>query len=180
MLALILQDPKIGEANFINATGNGQSGWKNLSYSDLSATFDKGVELNASSFGQINTDNPDLSAFKARGGKMIHVHGHADGVVPANGSINYYERVTAHIGGLGAVQDFYKLYLIPGMDHPPLSPEGQMYELITAWVEQGIAPDSIQLRNPGPTKMSPLICPYPKKPTYQSGDPNVANSFTCS
>lgn len=41
-------------------------------------------------------------------------HGLADVLIPAQGSINYYNRVLSQMGGLAAVQSFYRLYLIPG------------------------------------------------------------------
>jgi feruloyl esterase len=40
-----------------------------LSYAQLGNAFDRGVALQAQ-FANINTDNPDLTAFKSRGGRM--------------------------------------------------------------------------------------------------------------
>ena len=100
----------------------------------------------------------------------------------------------AEMGGLVAVQDFWKLYLVPAQGHggpngtthpaanPPIVAAGQMYALLTAWVEQGTAPDDVVLQTPesAATQKSRPICVYPKKASYSSGDPNVAASYTCS
>lgn len=40
MVALELQNPLIATTSFINATGNGANGWKNLSYADLANAWD--------------------------------------------------------------------------------------------------------------------------------------------
>ena len=192
LVALELQNPTIAEPNFKNATGNGQSLWKSLSYAQLANAFDRGVALQPE-FGNINTDNPDLSAFKNRGGKMLAWHGLADELIMPQGTVNYYNRVAAQMGGLASVQNFYRLYLVPGLGHgtpngtsnpaaaPPNFTPTQMYGLLTNWVENGVAPDQVTLQSSaGAVTKSRPICVYPKKATYASGDPNTAASYTCS
>ena len=192
LLALELRDPAFAEPNFKNATGNGQSLWKSLSYAQLTNAFDRGVALQAE-FGNINSDNPDLSAFKNRGGKLLTWHGLADELVMPQGTINYYNRVAAQMGGLASVQNFYRLYLVPGLGHgtpngtsnpaaaPPSFTPTQMYGLLTNWVEKGVAPDQVTLQSSaGAVTYSRPVCVFPKKATYTSGDPNTAASYTCS
>ncbi len=59
-----------------------------------------------------------LKAFKARGGKMILYHGLADGLVPVKGSQYLYNQVISEFGGnLGTVRDFFRMFLVPGMQH---------------------------------------------------------------
>jgi hypothetical protein len=43
----------------------------------------------------LSTNDPDLSAFRAAGGKMITWHGPADNLIFPNGTVQYYEQVTA-------------------------------------------------------------------------------------
>jgi len=192
LLALGLQNPAFAEPNFKNATGNGQSLWKSLSYAQLVNAFDRGVALQAE-FGNINTDNPDLSAFKNRGGKMLAWHGLADELIMPQGSVNYYNRVAARMGGLASVQNFYRLYLVPGLGHgtpngtsnpaavPPSFTPTQMYGLLTNWVEKGVVPDQVTLQSSaGVVTNSRPVCVFPKKATYTNGDPNTAASYTCS
>ena len=64
----------------------------------------------------IDATNPDLSKVKQRGGKIIHYHGWADALVNPQMSVNYYEAVLKKMGAQ-QTQQFYKLYLVPGMFH---------------------------------------------------------------
>jgi hypothetical protein len=194
-VAIELQNPTIGGPTLKNATGNGANGWKSLSYTQLSNAFDRGVALDPA-FANINTDNPDLSAFRDRGGKLISYHGLADQLIFPQGTVNYYERVLAQMGGLASVQNFYRLYLVPGMGHglsngtsnpaanPPLPAADQLYALLTGWVEQGTAPGRVDIQTAATTSnpviKSRPICLYPQKATYTNGDPNLAASYTCT
>jgi len=200
MVALEDQNPTLATPSFTNPTGNGASGWKNLSYAQLGTSFDNGVMLQRE-FAYINTDDPDLHKFKASGGKMLLYHGLADVLIMPQGSIQYYNRVVAANGDLKHVQKFYRFFLIPGMTHglgngttnpnanPPL-PRGaatgtqQLYDVLTAWVEQGIAPTRIDISSAVtptfPVAKSRPICLYPTKAKYTGGDVNVASSYICS
>lgn len=192
MVALELQNPTLAGPGFLNATGNGQSLWKQLSYGQLSNAYDRGVALQAQ-FGGIDTNNPDLSAYKNRGGKILTWHGLADELIVPQGTVNYYNRVAGQMGGMSSVQSFFKLYLVPGQGHgtpngtanpaaviPAVAP-GQMYNLLTEWVEKGTAPDQVTLETTsgGATRSMP-VCVYPRKVMYRSGDPATAASYTCS
>ena len=115
-VALELQRPSLATPLFRNATGNGMNGWMSFSYSDLASAFAQGVSLNAA-FGNINTDSTDLSGYKARAGKLITFHGMADPLTTPQWSINYFVDVASSMGGTAATQDFYRLFLIPGMGH---------------------------------------------------------------
>lgn len=193
-LALVLQNPRIAAPSFVNATGHGENGYRNLSYAELSAAIDRAATLEKQ-FGNLDTANPDLRALKKSGAKLLHYHGLADNLIPPQGSIQYYTRVVSKMGGLSAVQNFYRLYLIPSMSHglsngstnreanPPLPTHGQLYQALTDWVEKGIAPGRIDISSSatasGPVKSQP-ICAYPQKATYRNGDPTIAASFSCS
>ena len=59
----------------------------------------------------LNATDPDLSAFKARGGKLISYHGWADALIPGSYAVEYYESVIAEQGGLDATADFYRLFM---------------------------------------------------------------------
>jgi feruloyl esterase len=192
-VALELQNPTIGGPTLTNATGNGANGWRDLSYAQLSNAFDRGAALDPV-FANINTDNPDLTKFRDRGAKLLSYHGLADPLIFPQGTINYYERVLAQMGGLSAVQNFYRLYLVPGMSHGfsngtsnpeanvPLPTREQLYAALTDWVEKGTAPGTLTAQTgataSAPARSSPL-CLYPQKAAYASGDPNQAASYTC-
>lgn len=193
MVAIELQDPTLAGGGFRNAKGNGADGWKALSYKQLSDAFDLGIELQPV-FDNINTDNPDLTPFKARGGKMLTYHGMNDEIIPVQGTIQYYESVVDKMGALDEVKSFYKLYLVPGVGHgaangtsnpdanPPIVKWGQFYQLIVDWVENGVEPGRVEIESPEGTerRISQPIFPYPQKATYIGGDPRVTTSFTGS
>lgn len=205
LVALELQNPTLATPSFINATGNGANGWKNLSYAQLANAYDQGLILQPS-FAYINTDDANLRPFRKSDGKMIIYHGLADVLIMPQGSINYYERVIREMDGLHQVQKFYRLFLIPGMAHgfsngtpnpnanPPLPGSAgadgvadgtsQLYDALTAWVEKGIAPKRIDISSAVtttfPVAKSRPICAHPKKATYVGGDINVATSYVCA
>jgi feruloyl esterase len=205
LVALELQNPSLATPSFVNATGNGANGWRDLSYAQLADAYDQGLILQPN-FGDINTDDENLRPFRRSGGKMIMYHGLADTLIMPQGSVNYYERVIRELGGLHDVQRFYRFFLVPGMAHgfsngttnpnanPPLPgaagadgvPDGtsQLYDALTAWVERGIAPERIDIFSPVttafPVAKSRPICAYPKEAKYVGGDINVASSYVCS
>ncbi|MNE00012.1 Tannase and feruloyl esterase [compost metagenome] len=176
---------------FINTSSSQRDQWKELTYNDLSEAYDKGLELQ-NKFSNINTESTDLSAFKARGGKLMSWHGLNDELIMPQGSINYYERVASKFGGYSTVASFFRLYLVPGLGHltpngtsnpkaaPPDFVPGQMYAALTDWVENGAAPKQLTLKSKvdGVERSMP-ICAYPAKITYLKGDPKQAESYSC-
>lgn len=190
LVALELQDPTIATPTFMNARGNGNNGWRNLSYAQLDAAWQAGLALQPA-FANINTDNPDLSAFRARRGKILMYHGLADVLIPPQGSIHYYERVASQMGGLAQVQDFFRFYLVPGMAHgfsngsavatadPPLPNNAMLYNLLVDWVENGRAPGRVDITATPPSVRSRPICPYPLKATYTGGPATTSAGYAC-
>ena len=199
MVAIELQNPSIAATSFVNATGNGINGWKNMSYGQLADAFAQGISLQ-SFFGNINTDNADLSAAKASGAKIIQYHGQADTLIPTANSVNYYTRVANLDGGYAKTQAYDRLFLIGGMGHCsgvgtaqgtagvspavsanslPLPVAGQLFASLTDWVEKTTAPSTITLKSVD-TSASQLLCPYPSKPTYSGSGPITASTnYTC-
>lgn len=140
----------------------------------------------------IGTDNPDLSAFKNNGGKMITYHGLADFLIMPDGTYNYYNRVTETMGGLKATQKFYRFFPFPGNGHcggnagypnAPLVNGNDLFAALVNWVENGAAPDEITAENaatPATATVTRPICMYPNKLVYDGfGSTNVASSFAC-
>lgn len=98
---------------------------------------------------------PDLSAFKARGGKIIQYHGWADPFIPTENSINYYESVVAKQGGLSQAQSFHRLFLVPGMGHCNGAYNVDWISALEHWVEGGVAPDLILAKRLPPPGFTP-------------------------
>jgi hypothetical protein len=131
----------------------------------------------------LDPDSVDLKAFKARGGKIMIVHGWSDAMVSASMSIDWFEKMQAFMGGKAATSQFAQLYVVPSMYHGSGGRGPYVFEtqtLLEQWVEQGVAPDHIVLEDePGTTPMRTRPnYPYPSITRYQGkGDPNVAASF---
>ena len=64
----------------------------------------------------LNATDPDLSAFRERGGKLILFHGWSDAAIPAVNAVNYYEAWFRRMGASEA-ETFVRLYMVPGMQH---------------------------------------------------------------
>jgi feruloyl esterase len=143
----------------------------------------------------LNATDPDLHAFKARGHKLIVYHGWADVVVPSLESINYYvavenaqttEAASRHRGTLEDTQEFYRLFMVPGMAHCSGGTglnSVDAFGSLELWVERGVAPEKIVAKRieKGVTQMARPICPYPETVRYNgTGDSNDAANFSCS
>jgi hypothetical protein len=130
----------------------------------------------------VNADNPDLSAFKARGGKLILAHGWADPAVNAISTINYYERVRTRDPGLGS---FVRLFLMPGVLHCGGGAGPDLVDWFTAiddWVERGRAPDRLLARKiqDGTVTNARPLCAYPRRSMYNgTGATTSAESYVC-
>jgi feruloyl esterase len=127
--------------------------------------------------------NPDLSAFRARGGKLITYHGWADPLLSAYNSIAYREAVAARMGpDIGA---FYRLFMVPGVEHCRGGPGTDRFDLlgsVIAWREQGRAPDQVVAsgRLPAGGSRTRLLCPHPQVAHYDgSGSSDDAASYRC-
>ena len=106
--------------------------------------FDSDIATADAKAGPVfNSYSPDLSAFRARGGKLIQYHGWADPAIPALDSVDYWRSVQKTMGNTTA---FYRLFMAPGMLHCGGGPGPNSLSVlpaISAWVEQNKAPETI-------------------------------------
>jgi feruloyl esterase len=125
----------------------------------------------------------DLRAFKTHGGKMLMWHGWADGAIMATSSIGYYESVMKFMGGRKQTEDFFRLFLVPGVHHGGGGPGLTEFDALTAlenWVEKGPPPEKlIACRSTtGIVERCRPLFPYPVLALYSGkGDPKQADSF---
>ena len=132
----------------------------------------------------MDAKNPDLTRFKARGGKIIMYFGWADTALNPLMGIDYFEKVGAKIGP--TTPDFFRLFMVPGMAHCRGGVGPDEFDAATAlveWVEKGIAPNQIlATQNSGEkTVRTRPLCPYPQVAKYKgTGSPDEASSFVCS
>jgi len=98
-----------------------------------------------------NSDDPDISAFRAAGGKMIVWHGWADAIVTPYKTVEWYEKAAEAAGGADVLKETVALFMIPGLDHCGIQagPGGMSQAALDpltpleAWLETGTAPQSI-------------------------------------
>jgi feruloyl esterase len=133
-----------------------------------------------------NADDPDLSAFRARGGKILMYHGWSDPILPPRASVDYYKSVRKEIGS-GNTKNLLRLFMAPGMEHCVGGTGPFLFDAVgplEQWVEQGIAPERIDalhvnLATGTPTRTRPL-CPFPSVARYDgSGSIDDAANFNC-
>ncbi|KIW99545.1 uncharacterized protein Z518_11284 [Rhinocladiella mackenziei CBS 650.93] len=131
----------------------------------------------------IGTSDPDLSDFKATGGKMITWHGTADEDIQTKSTERYYQEVTKLFPD---VQDFYRYFESPGSGHCGYTGIGgqltTVFDALRAWVENGTAPDVLPVRFNGTTGVVQHrnLCLYPLNQVYKgSGDLSSPDSFHC-
>jgi feruloyl esterase len=135
--------------------------------------------------GLLNTTNPDLSRFFARGGKLLQYHGWHDSLIAPRNSINYYNSVVEKLGGVSEVHGSYRLFMEPGVGHCS-SGEGphpvSFVPALEQWVEHGRAPDQIIATHmtDGQVDRTRPLCPYPQVARYKGeGSIDEAANFTC-
>lgn len=111
-----------------------------------------------------NSTNPDLSAFRDHGGKIILYHGWADQGAPPFATTAFYRAVADRTA---RYQSFSRLYMIPAQYHCLAGGDpataGDLLSPLMAWVESGHAPSAVTLptSSPAPGQPSSLsVAPY--------------------
>jgi feruloyl esterase len=140
----------------------------------------------------LDANDPDLSPLRDRGGKLLVYHGWSDADISPIGTIDYFEQVVDLVGEgddeaarRASTQDFFRLFMVPGMGHCRGGPGPDTFDALTAleeWVEQGSAPQRIiasKVEDGEVVRTRPL-CPYPQVARWDgTGDTDEASSFAC-
>ncbi len=190
--ALAVSGPAPGQSAI---DGLGQ-GWADLVQNPdrdwRTANVEHDVDRDDAALEQIlNATNQDLSAFEARGGKLILFQGWSDPLISPLATVNYYESVVARMGRSDAKR-FTHLYMVPGMPHcfggsGPNTFGTTMLTALQHWVEKGAAPRAIvatKYRTNGDPASAIVrtrpLCPYPQVARYKgTGSIDVAANFAC-
>jgi feruloyl esterase len=157
--------------------------------------FDRDVARTDAELGPIiNSNNPDLKAFAARGGKLILFQGWADAAITPWGTIQYYRDIQQKMHQDEA-QRFVRLFMAPGMMHCSGGPGPNTFDAVAAieqWREKNEAPETIiaaRYADPSaalagkplgePLSTRPL-CAYPKVAHWiGKGSPDEAQNYAC-
>jgi feruloyl esterase len=187
----------------------GQAVFEDPKWDFRTLNFDSDVAFGDEKAGAVlNSTNPDLRSFRARGGKLIQYHGWADAAIAPMISIQYYERVREFMNRFPdarsdtskPVQDFYRLFMVPGMGHcgggigpnsfgngaaTSADPEHNVFAALERWVEKGAPPEKLigsgKVVGDASKTLTRPLCPYPQVAKYNgTGDPNMASNFTCT
>ncbi len=134
----------------------------------------------------MDSTNPDLSAFRARGGKLIVLENMADYAQSPYAGIGYHQAVVQAMGQ-SAADSFFHLYTAPNVDHVGTGGPANvdMLGALADWVERGQVPAKLQLveqsaKPPFTVARVRPLCRWPLVPRYLgSGNVNAATSFEC-
>ncbi len=186
----------------------GQAVYEDPKWDFRTSNFDEDVRYADEKAGVVlNSNNPDLRSFRARGGKLIQYHGWGDAAIPATSSIQYYEKVKdfmskfpdRRISSGQPLDNFYLLFMVPGMGHcgggngpntfgngpgAPIDPEHDVVAALEQWVEKGVAPKQLigtgKVSGDSSAMLTRPLCAYPQTAHYNgTGDTNQAANFTC-
>jgi feruloyl esterase len=222
------KNPRTGESIFPGFARGSEAGWtgmvrpttaasgllvyfSNLVYRnpewDLRTfNFDSDMTHTDQTVGQLgNATSTDYAGAIRRGVKIIQYHGWNDQTLQPAYSPQYYEQVAKANGGVEKTQEFYRLFMVPGMAHcsggigassfggvgqqlPPV--RDTAHDLVTAlerWVERGVPPEQFigtkYTDNEATTRTVQYtrpVCLYPAVARYKgTGDPNDAANFAC-
>ncbi|KAF0323579.1 putative feruloyl esterase [Colletotrichum sp. SAR11_59] len=152
----------------------------------------------------IDTWEGDLGAFQSRGGKLLHWHGLADGVLSSENSPRYYEHVSQTMGmNSDALDTFYRYFRVSGMSHcgsgngatfighqsastASLAPEENVLMAVVEWVENEVAPETlmgtkyIDGSKDNGVDFQRRHCRWPYNNVYQGvGDYKDPNTWKC-
>ncbi len=145
--------------------------------------LDKDLALAIKNAGFIESSDPDLSKFKARGGKLLLYHGWADpGPAPEN-TINYYTAAAKKTGG--KPDEWMRLFLLPGVGHCG-GGVGPDRRIISPHSNSGVSMEqhphksSLHEIGAGQAEMTRPLCPYPQVAKWSgTGSTDDAKNFVC-
>jgi feruloyl esterase len=136
--------------------------------------------------GTLSAMNTDLGPFFRHGGKLVQYHGWTDQQVMPRSSIHYYESVEKALGGRAKIDDSYRLFMAPGMNHCAGGDGPNDFDAVGAleeWREHGKAPERMVASHEtgGKVDRTRPLCPYPQVARYKgTGSTDEAANFSCA
>jgi hypothetical protein len=143
----------------------------------------------------LDSTDPDLTAFRRSGGKLIVIVGTDDTIAPSGEQLDYYASLLEEMGRR-AVDSFARLYVLPQTGHgltgnaasidgngaavqpTPIPSSIDRFALLREWVENGTAPGMSEIVT-GAAGSRPM-CSYPTYPRYAGGAAEAAGSYECA
>lgn len=146
----------------------------------------------------LHADDPDISAFVKRGGKLILYQGWADPLVAPQTTVGYYETVLRRLGK--SASRSIRLFMAPGVEHcrggagpdlfggaggdaPLKDPQHDLLSALERWVKEDVAPEqviAVRKNAVGEPTVSRPLCAYPRRARYLGrGRTSEAANFRC-
>ncbi|PWI72991.1 tannase and feruloyl esterase [Purpureocillium lilacinum] len=157
----------------------------NLEYNASSFNWAADVALVDRRAGSlIDEISPDLSRFKARGGKLVVTQAWADPYNAALWPIQHREQLQRRMGN---VDDWFALFMVPGGGHcggapgyPHVPAQWHSLDTLMDWVEGGRRPAQMLSSNPADgSNTTRKLCPWPATAKYIGGDAGQWTSYKC-
>ena len=160
-VALFLKDVRYAASAQVNPSVDIQNAstverdkWREVDFNLLSKAFDQGQAMKAV-LGDIDTNTTDLRQLRDLGKKVITYTGLAEDAIPPATSVHHFQQVVKTMGNQFDVQNFLRLYLVPGKAH---SSQGRAYTVASATdpAKNNTVPlpklPGIANQNPGPAE----------------------------
>ena len=135
-------------------------------------------------------NNPDLTPFFKRGGKLIMKENTGDYAISPESNFAFYNQIVAKMGK-PTVAKFLRFYVNPGVNHggsgtradgTPIPDKVDLLAELDKWVETGAAPGPLTVAayKDGKATAAKPLCELPLYPRYKgAGDPDAAASYAC-
>ena len=136
--------------------------YEDLSWNPTSFTLEDILNAMRNDPYDLSTFNGDISAFRDRGGKVLHWHGTSDPLLTSRTSDLYYEKVRSTLNSsIAELDGFYRYFHASGVFHcsggpgawfmgqlggtaAADTPDDSMLRRIVEWVEHGNAPEFVR------------------------------------
>jgi feruloyl esterase len=155
-------------------------GFQDANYNWRTFDLDRDMPLIDAKVGFVDAVDPDLSRFKARGGKLLLYAGWGDTTITPENTVLYYESVLDKMGKNQG--DWMRLFMVPGMGHCRGGDGPFNFDTIGTleqWREKNATPAQMMGSNPQSGLTRPL-CPYPQYANYKgSGNLKDASNWSC-
>ena len=143
--------------------------------------LDRDMPIINSKVGFVDAVDPDLSKFKAHGGKLLLYAGWGDTTITPENTVLYYENVLGTMKGNQA--DFVRLFMVPGMAHCRGGDGPDTFDSIgtmETWREKSVTPTQMTGFNPR-SSLSRPICAFPQVAQYKGkGNRKDAANWSCA
>ncbi|MXP25836.1 tannase/feruloyl esterase family alpha/beta hydrolase [Altererythrobacter indicus] len=137
------------------------------------------LKARSSAFAEMyEADNPNLSAFFSKGGKLLLWHGQND---PGPSPVGTADYVRSALRTSPAAAHNMRYFELPGVEHCHGGPGADMLDSLMAmdrWSQSGEAPERL-VATKGDQSITRPLCAFPKVAHFQSGNPNDPQNWSC-